>query len=294
VNVIIEHFVMIQDPLYGRLRRVVNEDSPRWHTFDLEMWRGRRAYIEFADTTTQDLHDMGPPAGCGPDGHITVGSVLLSDRGPPTLPVSTAAIGLLGDAPVDSPLVLAERYGLAVSESLSALADGSLPDRSDAEARSALIAWLVERGLLELDESATGRLGAMLGSFREIEARLPEPRRTPAMTEGTPEDERVFLRGNPKTVGPVVPRRMLSALSSDRQRASRAVGSGRLDFARRIADPANPLTARVAVNRIWHHLFGRGLVASVDNFGAIGDLPSHPELLDDLADRFIRDGWDNS
>jgi hypothetical protein len=207
------------------------------------------------------------------------------------LPATVAAIGLLGDAPVDSPLALAERYGRAVSESLAALADGSLPERADAEARSVLLAWLVERGLLELDESAPGHLGALLQSFREIEARLPEPRRGPAMTEGTSEDERVFLRGNPKTVGPVVPRRMLSALASDRGSPARAVGSGRLDLARRIADPANPLTARVAVNRIWHHLFGRGLVPSVDNLGALGDRPSHPELLDDLADRFVRDGW---
>jgi hypothetical protein len=291
VNVVIEHFVMIQDPLYGRLRRILNDDVPRWHTFDLEMWRGRRAYVEFADTTTQDLHDMGPPAGCAPDGYVTVGNVLLSDQGPQPLPSAVAAIGLLGDEPVDSTLALAERYGRAVCTSLAALADGSLPSRSDAEVRSVLLAWFVERGLLELEESATGPIGALVESFRKIEARLPEPRRAPAMIEGTPEDERVFLRGNPNTVGPVVPRRMLSALESDRGSPSRAVGSGRLDLARGIADPANPLTARVAVNRIWHHVFGRGLVASVDNFGALGDRPSHPELLDNLADWFVRDGW---
>jgi hypothetical protein len=291
VNVVIEHFVMIQDPLYGRLRRILDDDRPHWLTFDLEMWRGRRAYIEFADTTTQDLHDMGPPAGCGPDGYVAVGDVLLSDLGPPALTATVDAIGLLGGVPVESPLTLAERYGRAVSESLAAMADGSLPDRSDAEARSVLVAWLVEHGLLELDESPSGPIGALLESFREIEARIPEPRRAPAMTEGTPEDERVFLRGNPKTIGPVVPRRMLSALASGRGARTAAVGSGRLDLARRIADPANPLTARVAVNRIWHHLFGRGLVPSVDNLGALGDRPSHPELLDDLADRFVRDGW---
>jgi hypothetical protein len=291
VNVVIEHFVMIQDPLYGRLRRILDDDRPHWLTFDLEMWRGRRAYIEFADTTTQDLHDMGPPAGCGPDGYVAVGKVLLSDQGSPELPTTVAAIGLLGDAPIDSPLALAERYGHAVSESLTALAGGSLPDRPDAEARSVLLAWLVERELLELDESARGTIGALLVSFREIEARLSEPRRAPAMTDGTPEDEQVFLRGDPKTVGPVVPRRMPSALASARGSPFGATGSGRLGLARRIADPANPLTARVAANRIWHHLFGRGLVPSVDNFGALGDRPSHPELLDDLADRFVRDGW---
>ena len=291
VNVIIEHFAMIQDPLYGRLRLILNDDNPRWHTFDLGMWRGRRCYLEFADTTTQDLHDMGPPAGCGPDGYVAVGDVRLSDQGPPGLPSTGAAIGLLGDRAGRFASRPRRALWAPVSESLAALADGSLPDRSDAEPRSALLAWLLERGLLELDPAATGRLGAMLASFREIESRLPDPRRAPAMTEGTPEDEHVFLRGNPKTVGPVVPRRMLSALASDRGTTARAVGSGRLDLARRIADPANPLTARVAVNRIWHHLLGRGLVPSVDNLGALGDRPSHPDLLDDLADRFVRDGW---
>jgi hypothetical protein len=111
------------------------------------------------------------------------------------------------------------------------------------------------------------------------------------MIDGTPEDERVFLRGNPKTAGPLVPRRMLLALASDDGSPAPGVGSGRLDLARRIADPANPLAARVAVNRVWHHVFGRGLVPSVDNLGALGDPPTHPELLDDLAERFVRDGW---
>jgi hypothetical protein len=68
-------------------------------------------------------------------------------------------------------------------------------------------------------------------------------------------------------------------------------GSGRLELAERIASPQNPLTARVMVNRIWHHLFGTGLVRTVDDFGRVGELPSHPELLDYLAVRFIEDGW---
>jgi hypothetical protein len=67
--------------------------------------------------------------------------------------------------------------------------------------------------------------------------------------------------------------------------------SGRLELARWLSDPANPLASRVAVNRVWHHLFGAGIVRSVDNFGVTGDVPSHPELLDHLAQRFIRSGW---
>ncbi|MDX1565630.1 MAG: DUF1553 domain-containing protein, partial [Phycisphaeraceae bacterium] len=68
-------------------------------------------------------------------------------------------------------------------------------------------------------------------------------------------------------------------------------GSGRMELARRLIDPANPLTRRVAVNRIWHHLFGRGIVASVDDFGKMGSDPTHPKLLDHLAVRFSQDGW---
>lgn len=67
--------------------------------------------------------------------------------------------------------------------------------------------------------------------------------------------------------------------------------SGRLELADWLVNPKNPLTARVIVNRIWQHLFGRGIISTVDNFGITGDTPSHPELLDYLANRFIREGW---
>jgi hypothetical protein len=70
-----------------------------------------------------------------------------------------------------------------------------------------------------------------------------------------------------------------------------SAGSGRLELAERIASPANPLTARVMVNRIWHHLFGAGIVRTVDDFGRVGELPSHPELLDYLTARFVEEGW---
>jgi hypothetical protein len=64
-----------------------------------------------------------------------------------------------------------------------------------------------------------------------------------------------------------------------------------MELARQVTDPSNPLVARVMVNRVWHHLFGRGIVLSVDNFGALGERPTHPELLDYLAGRFVEQGW---
>src|SRR5207247_4971719 len=94
-----------------------------------------------------------------------------------------------------------------------------------------------------------------------------------------------FMRGDCQRPGEPVPTRYLEVLSKSPE-ALLTRGSGRLELAERIASPQNPLTARVMVNRIWRHLFGAGLVRTVDDFGHVGDLPSHPELLDYLAAEF--------
>jgi mono/diheme cytochrome c family protein len=101
---------------------------------------------------------------------------------------------------------------------------------------------------------------------------------------------KVHIRGNPDTLGNEAPRRFLSILAGNDAPAF-TTGSGRLELARAIARADNPLTARVLVNRIWQHHFGRGLVGTPSNFGALGERPTHPELLDFLASRFIASGW---
>lgn len=109
---------------------------------------------------------------------------------------------------------------------------------------------------------------------------------------GLARDLELQKRGNPNDVGEVVPRRFLSAFPSSTGRPRRFVtGSGRLELARAITEDAAPLTARVIVNRVWKHHFGRGLVDTPSEFGNLGEPPSHPELLDDLAARFMEHGW---
>ena len=105
-----------------------------------------------------------------------------------------------------------------------------------------------------------------------------------------PAAPRVFKRGNALTPGKEVPRRFLQVLAGD-QVPSFAQGSGRLELARAVAAPSNPLTARVIVNRVWMQHFGRGLVAPASNFGTRAEPPSHPELLDWLSRRFMDKGW---
>ena len=105
-----------------------------------------------------------------------------------------------------------------------------------------------------------------------------------------PVEPHVFLRGNPGRPGKAVPRRFLRVLAGP-EAAPFQQGSGRLELAQAIADPGNPLTARVLVNRVWHWHFGKGLVTTPSDFGLRSDPPSHPELLDALAAGFVADGW---
>ena len=101
---------------------------------------------------------------------------------------------------------------------------------------------------------------------------------------------RIFRRGNPVNRGPEVNRHFVSVLAGP-QPTPFATGSGRLELAKAIVDPTNPLTTRVWVNRVWQHHFGSGLVRTASDFGIRAEPPSHPELLDWLATRFVADGW---
>ena len=121
-----------------------------------------------------------------------------------------------------------------------------------------------------------------------LESELPPPPRGLIMVEGSAEDERVFVRGDHTNLGASVPRGHVQSLGA----GSVGPGSGRLQVAHEITNDDNPTAARVAVNRIWGHLFGRGLVATPDDLGGMGQPPTHPELLDHLAFTFRQNGWD--
>lgn len=108
--------------------------------------------------------------------------------------------------------------------------------------------------------------------------------------DSKPRDLAVMIRGDVNNKGDVVARGFLQVMYPGERRTF-TEGSGRLELAQCITDPGNPLTARVFVNRIWQQYFGRGIVGTASNFGQLGERPSHPELLDDLAVGFMNNGW---
>ncbi|HEY7117381.1 MAG TPA: DUF1553 domain-containing protein, partial [Tepidisphaeraceae bacterium] len=124
----------------------------------------------------------------------------------------------------------------------------------------------------------------------DLKAEQMDPGTLHIVEEGEPHDLNVFIRGNVDRKGPVVPRRFLAILSPGTPKPFKD-GSGRRELAMAIADRNNPLTARVMVNRVWGMLFGQPIVLTPSNFGHSGQPPTYPELLDDLAVRFMDNGW---
>jgi hypothetical protein len=143
----------------------------------------------------------------------------------------------------------------------------------------------------DLPEPSRVKLASMRSAMEQLKKTVPPmyPVTHTLKDRATPAKMHLLVRGNPETPGPEVTRHFLSILGGDH--ASFTDGSGRIELARAIASPENPLTARVLVNRVWQHHFGRGLVGTPSNFGSLGERPSHPELLDHLARTFIDGGW---
>ena len=158
---------------------------------------------------------------------------------------------------------------------------------------------LGDKGPLNLDERKFMRIltVAEQNQVRDLRRKADEwkakspaaPPRAMVMNDGPVMEPVVFVRGNPGNHGPKIPRQFVGLLQTDRKPFTQ--GSGRLEMAKAIASPDNPLTARVMVNRIWGHLFGQGLVRTPSDFGVRSEPPTHPELLDWVSKRFVESGW---
>jgi hypothetical protein len=177
--------------------------------------------------------------------------------------------------------------GFVVADAVQFIPQDSTADLEAAKAEAEKAAAPIRKQL----EDAQLEVKRLQGELAALDRSAPPiPKVMGVQDEAETGDYHLCVRGNVHNLGPVVPRGFLQVLASGTPSIPPGQ-SGRLELAQWLTDPANPLPARVMVNRIWQHLFGQGLVRSADNFGTTGERPSHPELLDYLATRLIDDGW---
>jgi hypothetical protein len=270
----VDSHYMNNGPLHTELIKDTggNSDLPtRWITHDLSRYIGERVHLEFTPKEDEDFRIL----------------MVVDGRERPAAPV-TRANRLLERA------IATDSCREAITTTVDQLVADHVAADSALQDRAALANWLIARVLA--DHNASKDVLRLSSDYSAARASITDrirgdSRLCLAMWDGTGVDERLLIRGNHRTVGPVMPRGLLEAIQESGVRKPEAGGSGRLELARQLADSRNPLVARVIVNRVWQHLLGRGIVASVDNFGVLGQPPTHPELLDYLADEFIRDGW---
>ena len=271
--------LVIQGPLHGALLREFKDDRNQWRWVEhpLAAYKGQRVHAEFS------------PIGPAP---LAIAMVVQADAKPPLPDAANELLhAALSAAEVNSPATLAAALQRTFLNVAAQMEKGSLPSPAGAQ----LADWLVQNldllcppGSPERQQLAAAAKPA-LARRAELVARIqPITVTAPAMLDGNGVDEFLLVRGQPRNPAGATPRRFLEALSGT-QPQTFATGSGRLELAQQIVGPANPFTARVIVNRVWHHLFGRGLVPTVDNLGVLGQPPSHRELLDHLAVHFVRD-----
>ena len=268
----VDSHIMVEGPLHGRLMAKYDTgDQLRWATCDLSAYAGHRAHLEIAPSD---------------DANLDVLMVVEAPESPAWMPTSPwkprRALANLTD--------LADVLQGDMNASMEALAAGKF---GADPVLASLADWIVQNtALLKVNPSLMTKCSADYFHDQEELAKTIRWDSPTAVSwaDGTGVDEKVLIRGKYAKPGAVAPRGLPEALGLPRITITDS--SGRAELARQMTDPTNPLVARVMVNRIWHHLFGRGIVATVDNFGYLGERPSHPELLDQLAWQFVHeDGW---
>lgn len=257
----------------------------RWIKYDLGYWKGDQ--IHFEVTTAEDAPINVKEAERSWFGLAEAVLVPKGSAEPPA--AADGALAVVLDKLPENPRTLSTSLA-AVSASVEGLVTQWTGSGRLKDDEAIALDQLLRSGWLRNDpQDLPEKLGALLRRYREIESGVPLPTRAPGIWERPGADQALYVRGNHKQPDEIVPRRFLEAIDATPYATK---GSGRMEFARDLVSEKNPFTTRVIANRIWTHLFGEGIVASVDNFGRLGEAPSHPELLDHLALHFRDDlGW---
>jgi hypothetical protein len=268
---------------------VLNRDATGWITLNVDYRKGSWAYLEFTTggdaPRTPSKPEKNPVE---PDSWFAVSEVVFHDSPNPPRPERSVTEILLSTAP-ETAISLADRYQKLLRESVAAWRAHSL-----SEPQRALLDASLRLALLSSNPAQIAGAAPVLQRIESAENGLENPVRISGIADGEGIDWPLLNRGDHLQPGDPVPRGYLEVLGKHAFLAAApdaTARSGRLELAEALTSPQNPLTTRVLANRIWHHVFGRGLVPSVDNFGRLGEPCSNPDLLDHLASRFASDSW---
>jgi len=276
-------YVVQHYPRSGTVYPVVTlKPQWQWQRFDLGYWAGDEVHIELA--TAADAPLLVSPS---PRSWFGITAAVLTPKGsgPPaatTSPVEAIRRAIEG-APDETLGELEAAYADQVRSAVIGWRDGRTTD-----AQAILLDELIRDGLLPTGLGDLPTVKPLVLRYRELEQAIPIPTRVPGVDETVGRDWPLMIRGDHRQFGETVPRRFLEAIAPTPYSDSQ---SGRASLAADLVRPDNPLTRRVIVNRLWHHLFGQGIVRTPDNLGRLGELPTHPELLDYLACRLVDEGW---
>lgn len=255
----------------------------RWQKYNISYWEGDNVHVELMTADDAPVLVKNSPRSWF--GIREAALVPKGDAGPPSdmeehlVPLFEAA----EHQPPESLEALCELFVDSLTAAIAAWKDGSMSDAQAVLLDRSLAAGILPNQLDQLPEA-----GRLIAEYRRLEADVPVLTRVPTVLEWEGRNQPLLQRGDHHLPGDEVPRRFLSAIDPAPYETHL---SGRRQLAEDLLREDNPLTRRVLVNRLWHHLFGRGIVATPDNFGALGQPPTHPELLDYLATRFADDGW---
>lgn len=257
----------------------IDNASYYWQQLKLKYWQGDFIHFELATSKDAPLQNRNRDKSWFGIRDVVVRN--SNDPGPPDVSLEYLTPLFQSEGKPAAPEELIERIQDSLRVALQAWEEGSASDQQALFINACLP--LLPNEVESLPVAAT-----TINEIRELQARIPPPTRVPGVVEADSFDQPLYVRGDHRRPAEVVQRRFLEAID---KAAYEPRNSGRRDLAESILADNNPLTARVIVNRIWHYLFGQGIVATPDNFGKLGDTPSHPELLDYLATRFRREGW---
>lgn len=284
-NGAISRYVVQNYPRTGTIYPGGSLRNANWHwkRFDVGHWTGDDLHIELSTIADAPVIAQSIPRSWF---GIREAIVFKKKTDPPVddrqTPLSPLT-GVTSQRKPNSPESLAKCYAIALETAVLAWQDETMTDD-----QALLVDTFLREGLLKNRIDQLPMADVIFAEYNRLESEIPEPTRVPGLLEADASDHPLFIRGNHKQPGEPVRRRFLEAIDDT---GYTTAGSGRLELADSILSPNNPFTARVIVNRVWNYVYGRGIVPTIDNFGRLGEEPSHPELLDELAIRFVNEGW---